>query len=152
MRDASAFEGTAFLGLARTSKRDIERLERLADHLDPDESPRVLLPTRSGTLLVTDRRILELRAHLEIHGAWNVRRFAGFEIERELRREDVSSIEVLRGPESSEAASARSGEERLLVGAADGPVAILVSRGPEPTLTPGDIEVLRRAVLGPQPK
>ena len=152
MRDASAFEGAAFLGLARTSNRDVQRLDRLADHLDPEESARVLLPTRSGTLLVTDRRILELRTHLEVHGAWNVRRFAGFEIERELRREEVSSVEVLRPPGPTEAASARPREERLRLGTADGPVEFLVSRGPEPTLTPEDIDALRRAVLGPQPK
>src|SRR5437870_4391401 len=77
MRDADAFDDTAFLGLARSAKRDPYRLSLFAYHLDPDERPLIVLPVQGGTLLVTDDRLLELRAHLEVHGAWNVNHVQG---------------------------------------------------------------------------
>ena len=75
MQDADAFDDVAFLGTARTAKRDPYRLSLFGAHLESDERPLVILPVQGGTLLVTDRRLLELRAHLEVHGAWNVKEF-----------------------------------------------------------------------------
>src|SRR5437870_13102193 len=77
MRDADAFDSTAFLGLARSGKRDPYRLSLFGEHLEEDERPLAFLPIHGGTLLVTDRPLLELRAHLEVHGAWNVKQFQG---------------------------------------------------------------------------
>ncbi len=80
MRDADAFDDTAFIGLARLAKRDPYRLSLFAHHLEPDERPLIVLPIQGGTLLVTADRLLELRAHLEVHGAWNVKQFQGYAV------------------------------------------------------------------------
>ena len=66
MQDAEAFDGVVFLGTAKNAKRDPYRLSLFGTHLESDERPLVILPVQGGTLLVTDRRLLELRAHLEI--------------------------------------------------------------------------------------
>ena len=58
MRDAEAFQETAFVGLARSAKRDPYRLSLFAQHLMADERPLVLLPIQGGTLLVTDARLM----------------------------------------------------------------------------------------------
>src|SRR3989442_9710927 len=82
MRDADAFDSTAFLGLARSAKRDPYRLSLFGQHLESDERPVIVLPVQGGTLLVTDQRLLELRAHLEVHGAWNVKEFQWYTVPR----------------------------------------------------------------------
>jgi len=86
MQDADAFDGVVFLGTARTAKRDPYRLSLFGAHLESDERPLVILPVLGGTLLVTDRRLLELQAHLEVHGAWNVKEFQGYMIQRSIDR------------------------------------------------------------------
>src|SRR2546428_842376 len=93
MQDADAFDGVVFLGTARTAKRDPYRLSLFGAHLESDERPLVILPVQGGTLLVTDRRLLELRAHLEVHGAWNVKEFQGYMIQRSIDRGIVRDIE-----------------------------------------------------------
>ncbi len=150
MREAEAFEGAAFLGLARMAKRDPYRLSLFGDHLDPDEQPLALLPVQGGTLLVTDRRLLEFQAHLEIHGAWNVKEFQGYAVRRSIRREAIRAID--HAVSATEATGRRGFEDRLLLTTRDGPQELLVSRGPAPTLSDEDFGVLRDAVLGRQPK
>ena len=53
MREADAFVDTAFIGLARSTKRDPYRLSLFAHHLEPDERPLIVLPVQGGTLIVT---------------------------------------------------------------------------------------------------
>jgi hypothetical protein len=142
MRDASAFEGTAFLGLARDAKRDPYRLGLFATHLEPAEVPLAFLPVQGGSLLVTDRRVLEMRAHLDVHGAWNVKEFLGYEVRRAWAHADVRAADV-----TSERIGA-SVEERIVLVTADGETTIVVSRGPGATLAPEDVDVLR-SVLAP---
>ena len=151
VQDADAFAETAFLGLARGSKRDPYRLSLFARHLDPDERPLAFVAVHGGTLVVTDRRLLEFRAHLEVHGAWNVKEFQGYEIRREIPRSDVSRAEHRIGP-ASESASPADVEDVLVLETPEGSERILVSRGPEPTLAPEEFETLRSAILGPQAK
>jgi len=98
MRDADAFERTAMLGLGRGAKRDPYRLSLFGQHLGDEEWPLVLLAIQGGTLLVTDRRILEFRAHLEVHGAWNVKEFQGYIIQREMERKAVGDSPTLSSP------------------------------------------------------
>ncbi len=151
MQDADAFDDVTFLGMARTAKRDPYRLSLFGAHLDSGERPLVLLPVQGGTLLVTDRRILEFRAHLEVHGAWNVKEFQGYMVQRAIDRASVREIEhVVRG--AVDAAGNRRVEDRLQLTASNGMEEFLVSRGPEPTLSEADFAVLRDAVVGRQAK
>ena len=151
MQDADAFDGVVFLGTARTAKRDPYRLSLFGAHLESDERPLVILPVQGGTLVVTDRRLLELRAHLEVHGAWNVKEFQGYMIQRSIDRGSVRAIEhAVRG--AVDGVGNRRIEDRLLLTTANGQEDILVSRGPGPTLPDADFAVLRDAVLGRQAK
>ncbi len=143
VREADAFDGVAFLGLARNSKRDPYRLGLFARHLESDERPRALLAVRGGTLVVTDRRLLEFRAHLEVHGAWNVKEFQGYEVRRQWDRSAIRGlehrVETVANPDAV--------EDVVLLELATGTEPIVVSRGPEATLSPEDFGLLRSAVL-----
>ena len=149
MRDADAFDDTAFLGLSRDAKRDPYRLSLFAQHLASEERPLVLLAVQGGTLLITDLRVLELRAHLEVHGAWNVKEFQGYVVHREFDRSSIRDVaHVVEADEGSR--GVRRIADRLRLERADGPVDILVSHAPEPTLSQVEFRALRAAVLGPQ--
>jgi len=151
MQDADAFDEVVFLGMARSAKRDPYRLSLFGAHLDSGERPLVLLPVQGGTLLVTDRRLLEFRAHLEVHGAWNVKEFQGYMVQRSIDRGSVRKIEhVVRAAVDS--AGNRRVEDRLQLTVSEGLEDVLVSRGPEPTLSDADFAVLRDAVLRRQAK
>jgi len=151
MQDADAFDDVTFLGMARTAKRDPYRLSLFGAHLDSAERPLVLLPVQGGTLLVTGRRILEFRAHLEVHGAWNVKEFQGYMVQSSIDRAFVREIEhVVRT--AVDAAGNRRVEDRLQLTTSNGLEDVLVSRGPEPTLSDADFVVLRDAVLAGQAK
>ena len=151
MRDVEAFEGTAFVGLARSAKRDPYRLSLFAQHLAPDERPLILLPIQGGTLLVTDGRLLEFRAHLEVHGAWNVKEFQGYVVHRAIDRNVVRDVvhDVRPG---QDAVGNRRIEDRLMVATEEGLQDFLVSRGPEATLSEEDFNAVRAAVLVVQAK
>lgn len=148
MADASAFDDVALLGQSRRSKRDPYRLGLFAEHLGPRERGVVLLAVQGGTLVVTDRRILEFRAHLDEHGAWNVKQFRGYEVSRQLDLGDVRGMkhEVRDAPGGTSAV-----EDVLTLVLAERNVAIVVSRGPEPTLSSQDFAALQISILG-QPK
>jgi hypothetical protein len=149
VREADAFEETVFLG--RPSKRDPYRLSLFGQHLEPDERPLILLPIRGGTLLVTDRRLLELRAHLEVHGAWNVKQFQGYAVHTTIERRVIHEVthEVSRVPD---AVGNQPIEDRIRMVTEAGPADFLVSKGPEPTLSDEDFRILRAQILGHQPK
>lgn len=152
MRDETAFETTAFLGPARSGKRDPYRLSLFGRHLEADEDPLALLPVHGGTLLVTDRRILELHAHLEVHGAWNVKQFLGYEIAREIPRADVQGIDHRVGPSPGDRRDSTQIEDRVVLRLHEGTEEILVARGPQAVLTDEDVRELRAAILGAQAK
>jgi len=152
VRDASAFDATQFLGLARAAKRDPYRLSLFARHLEPDEDPLIFLPVHSGTLIVTDQRVVEFRAHLDVHGAWNVRSFEGYGIHQAWPRGAIREIEHRFQASEVTAVGSHQGEEKLLLAAEAGPVEVRVSKGYEPTLTADEFVVLRAAVLGNQAK
>jgi len=152
MRDETAFETTAFLGAARRAKRDPYRLSLFGRHLEPDENPLAILSVHGGMLLVTDRRILELHAHLEIHGAWNVKQFLGYAVAREIRRAEVRGVDHLVGPPQEDRRHATQIEDRLVLRIRDGAEEILIARGPQAVLTEDDIRELRAAILGAQAK
>ncbi len=145
MPDAGAFDEAVFLGLSRRSKRDPYRLGLFAQHLEPAERGLVVLAVQAGTLLVTDRRILELRPHLEVHGAWNVKEFQGYEVRRAWERARVREVthDVRPAVENPHVV-----EDSLFFGLGDCRESVLVSRGPEPTLPPEEADVLRAAILG----
>jgi hypothetical protein len=151
MQDADAFDEVAFLGMARSAKRDPYRLSLFGAHLDSGERPLVLLPVQGGTLLVTERRILEFRAHLEVHGAWNVKEFQGYVVQRAIDRASVREVEhIIRA--AVDAGGSRRVEDRLQMTTPSAVEEVLVSRGPEPTLSDADFAVFREAVLVRQAK
>ena len=151
MRDADAFEETAFIGLARSAKRDSYRLSLFGQHLGPNERPLVILPIQGGTLIVTDDRVLELRAHLEVQGAWNVRQFQGYAVHQTIERRLIrdTAHEVIPG---RDAAGNRWTEDRLRLETDLGPAEFLVSKGPAATLYEEEFHLFRGAILGNQPK
>jgi len=151
MRDAEAFEETAFVGLGRAAKRDPYRLSLFAQHLEPDERPLILLPIQGGTLLVTDGRLLEFRAHLDVHGAWNVKEFQGYVVHRAIDRKVVRDVVHDVHP-AQDAVGNRRIEDRLTVATEEGLHDFLVSRGPEATLSEEDFNAVRAAVLVVQAK
>ena len=148
MRDADAFDGVAYLGLSRGSKRDPYRLGLFARHLEPEECPLVLLSVRGGTLIVTDQRVLEFRPHLDAHGAWNVQQFQGYTVPRAFDRTAVRRVVHRVGLAP---AGAQAIEDVVELGLVDATVKVLVSRGPQATLPEEDFLLLRDAILG-QPK
>ena len=151
MRDAEAFQETAFVGLARSAKRDPYRLSLFAQHLMADERPLVLLPIQGGTLLVTDARLMEMRAHLEVHGAWNVKQFQGYVVHHATERRAVRDIAHSIRP-APDSVGARRVEDILVLTTVEGNQEVLVSRGLEATLSEEDFETLRAAVLSHQAK
>lgn len=89
---SAAFERAVFLGGRQEDKRDADRLRLFADHLEEGETVRWVLPCRSSTLLLTDRRLLDLRPQLAVHGAWNVMRFSGFYVNADIPHGTASAV------------------------------------------------------------
>src|SRR5207245_9456436 len=134
-----------FLGLARSAKRDPLRLSLFGLHLVSDARPVIVLPVQGGTLLVTDQRLLELRAHLEVHGAWNVKEFQGYTVHRAFDRAVFRTVDhVVRG--AAEPGGSRRRDDILVLGTANGAEALLISRGPEPTLSGTAFTLCRETV------
>ncbi len=136
MRDATAFDRAEFLGPARGAKRDPYRLELFARHLEPDESPAAVLSVGAGTLVITDRRMLRLASHLETDGAWNVREFQGYVVEREISLESIASAEhIVRE-------GAMDVEDVLRLRTPEGTEEVLLSRGPDRVVPDEDADRL----------
>jgi len=134
----NAFDGAAFLGLARRAKQDPHRLELLARLLEWDEVVRAVVPVPGATLLVTDRRALEMRPHLEVDGAWNVREFQGYVIAREVSLDVVRTAGRRTGPGDR----GRDVDDILHLETTDGDEDFLLSRGPSPILTTDEFDRL----------
>jgi len=152
MADEAAFDGVAFLGMARSAKRDPYRLGLFARHLEPGERPLCLLPVRGGTLLATDRRLLELRAHFDVHGAWNVQEFLGYEVHRAIPRESIRDVRRETGPSKTRRGESHDVEDALAIVTPGGDETVVVSRGPAAVLTDEEFARLRSAILAHQPK
>jgi hypothetical protein len=99
MGDLDAFATTKFLGRGTLVVQDPERLAHFAKHLEEEERVLAVLPLRKGQLFVTDRRLIEFQPHLEVHGAWNVLRFVGFQPLRSVPLERLASVERRLGEE-----------------------------------------------------
>jgi hypothetical protein len=97
-----------------------------------------------GTLIVTDSRLLQLRAHLEAKGAWNVKEFRGYEVRSETDRAAIRDVDHRLSPPTP----AGNVEDALLLHLDGRTEKIVVSAGPEPTLSSEDFETLRRAIFG----
>ncbi len=88
------FAETLFLGATRGMKRDEDRLWMIAEHLDDDEEALSFLSLKSSNLLLTPRRVLELKPHLDVVGMWNVLRFEGYEVTAEVGLRQIQDVEV----------------------------------------------------------
>ena len=140
----TAYAAAALFGPPRRSKRDPYRLGLFARHLEPEERALVLLAVHGGTLVVTDRRVLEFRAHLEVHGAWNGKEFQGYEVRRQFERAAVQDVTHRVVPAAE---GTRAIEDAVDFALADRTETVLVSRGPAATMAPEAYDLLRNAVL-----
>jgi hypothetical protein len=145
-----AFDQTRFLGAARRSKRDPYRFELFGQHLDPEEKPVALVEIQGGTLLVTDRRVLQFQPHLDVHGAWNVKEFLGYSVHREWSRDGIVDVSRV----TARSAGGRRGdiEDTIRLATSEGNADILVSRAPATTLSEEDFTILRDVILSGQAK
>ncbi len=78
------FTDTVFLGAGKGMRRDEDRLWMIAEHLQEDERALAFLSLKTSNLLLTEKRLLELRPHLDIQGMWNVLSFRGYDARREV--------------------------------------------------------------------
>ncbi len=88
------FAETLFLGATRGTKRDEDRLWMIAEHLESDEEALAFLSLKTSNLLLTPRRVLELKPHLDVVGMWNVLRFEGYEVTAEVALRQIQNVEV----------------------------------------------------------
>lgn len=88
------FAETLFVGATRGMKRDEDRLWMIAEHLDSDEEALAFLSLKTSNLLLTPRRVLELKPHLDVVGMWNVLRFEGYEVTAEVGLSQIQNVEV----------------------------------------------------------
>ncbi len=93
MDPEGAFSNATFLGGRQADKKDPERLRLFAEHLEEGERVAFVLPCRNSTLLLTDRRLLDLKPQLVTHGAWNVMKFEGFFVHADIPRGTATSVE-----------------------------------------------------------
>jgi hypothetical protein len=90
MRDLKdIFSDTLFLGAGRGTKGDEERLWMIAEHMQEDETALAFLSLKKSNLLLTQKRLLELKPHLDIEGFWNVISFKGYAVERAIYLREV---------------------------------------------------------------
>ncbi|MCJ2531244.1 MAG: hypothetical protein LN413_02855 [Candidatus Thermoplasmatota archaeon] len=88
------FAETLFLGATRGMKRDENRLWMIAEHLDNEEEALAFLSLKTSNLLLTPRRVLELKPHLDVGGMWNVLRFEGYQVTAEVGLRQIQNVEV----------------------------------------------------------
>ena len=147
METEAAFDDAEFLGLARSGKRDAHRLALFARHFETGERARAVVPVPGGTLIVTDRRVMDLRPHLEVDGAWNVREFQGYSVAREIPIASISSAKRRIGSSSDGGGTTNAVEEVLDLETSRGTESFLLSRGPRPVLTEAESARLTDALL-----
>ena len=145
-----AFDNVQLLGAARRSRRDPYRFELFGQHLDPGENPVALVEIQGGTLLVTDRRVIQFQPHLDVHGAWNVKEFLGYSVRRAWSRDGI--VDVSRVTARSAGGPRRDVEDTIRFVTSEGRADILVSRAPSTTLSEEDFTILRGAILSGQAK
>lgn len=88
------FADTLFLGATRGLQRDEDRLWMIAEHLGEDEPALAFLSLKTSNLLLTPRRVLELKPHLDVGGMWNVLRFEGYAVVAEVDLAGVRRVGV----------------------------------------------------------
>lgn len=148
METEEAFAEALILPEARGGRRDPHRLSLLARHLDPGERGRAIVSIPGGTLVATDRRVLELRPHLEVDGAWNVREFAGYVVSRAVELAEVTAVHRRTEEKADRASGYRTVEDFLDVDTTGGSESFLLSRGPRGVLTEAEFASLSRCLLG----
>lgn len=140
MREIDAiFADTLFLGATRGLKRDEDRLWMIAEHLDEDERALAFLSLKTSNLLLTPRRVVELKPHLDVGGMWNVLRFEGYEVSAEVALQDIQAVRVH---------PARRGGDKLQVVATGGERAWLVPESSSPEDPVGNAEAFAEGIRG----
>ncbi len=83
------FSDTLFLGAGKSLGTDEDRLWMIAEHLQGDETALAFLSLKTSNLLLTEKRLLELKPHLDIEGFWNVLSFKGYRVKKEVYLREV---------------------------------------------------------------
>lgn len=138
-RLSEIFARTRFLGMARSARQDEATLWMIAEHLQEDEEALAFLSLAAGNLLLTPRRLLELHPHLDIQGFWNVLRFEGYEVTREIYLREVVGFALETSPRGGGALHLQVGQEEVVL-----PVA-LPGRAEDPR---GDLEAFGDLLRG----
>jgi hypothetical protein len=86
----SPFDGAEFFPRRPEERNVYSSLNLWGEHLEPGETVRAVLEQRSGTLLLTNRRLLELQLHMDEFGFWNVLQFGGYEKTVDLPLKDAA--------------------------------------------------------------
>ncbi len=114
MRDLEEiFSATLFLGSGREVGTDELRLWMIAEHLQEDETAVAFVSTKESNLLVTERRLLELRPHLDVQGFWNVLSFKGYAPRREIYLREVMGF-LLEAKDLGGRVRVQVGEEEIV--------------------------------------
>ncbi len=83
------FSETLFLGAGKGMRQDEDRLWMIAEHLQEYEKALAFLSLKTSNLLLTERRLLELKPHLDVQGMWNVLSFKGYDVREEVYLREV---------------------------------------------------------------
>ncbi len=108
------FSQTLFLGTGRETPQDEDRLWMIAEHLREDETALAFVSTKRSNLLLTEKRLLELRPHLDIQGFWNVLSFKGYAPRREIYLREVVGF-VLEPEEAGGRVRIQVGDEEVVL-------------------------------------
>ena len=141
-----AFSGARFFGGRQEDKKAPERLRLFAEHLEDDERVAFVLPCRNSTLLLTDRRLLDLKPQLVSHGAWNVMNFSGFVVSADIPLGTASAVR--RRPVPLGPGGKIVGGELLEI-TAQGKTFTFVTEPYGPNLSPDDVSQFLAALTTP---
>lgn len=108
------FSETVFLGMPSDAREDEERLWMIAEHLHEDEKAIAFLSLARGNLLLTQKRLLELRPHLDIEGFWNVISFKGYSVEMQIYLREILGF-YLEAEPAKASLRLQVGEEEIVL-------------------------------------
>lgn len=109
------FSDTLFLGAGRGMRKDEDRLWMIAEHLQEKERALAFISLKTSNLLLTERRLLELRPHLDVQGMWNVLSFKGYDPRREVYLREVLGFYLESGERGKSRLRLQVGEEEVVI-------------------------------------
>lgn len=115
MRDLEEmFSETLFLGAGKGVQTDVDRLWMIAEHLHGDETALAFVSLKTSNLLLTEKRLVELKPHLDIEGFWNVLSFKGYRVKREVYLREILAFDLETGRGERGALHIQVGDEKVV--------------------------------------